>query len=255
MKKFILSALAVLCAMQLGAKDYNASLFGIKSNGTTLNTSSIQKAIDYIHSEGGGRLVFYVGRYLTGSINLRSNVTIQLNEGAVLLGSTNPYDYPIDSSYCALVRAVKVDNVAITGKGVIDGQGREASYNLLDQIQKGIINDPAKYDRPDGSRRARTLYFRECKDVTIDGITLKNSGDWVQTYDQCDRLKINGITEPGRGAFSGKLCCVIFSPNHLSLVRDGPAERRDFLIPHRLPPERHLCCRPGRLPRRKHCLP
>ena len=194
MKKFILSALAVLCAMQLGAKDYNASLFGIKSNGTTLNTSSIQKAIDYIHSEGGGRLVFYVGRYLTGSINLRSNVTIQLNEGAVLLGSTNPYDYPIDSSYCALVRAVKVDNVAITGKGVIDGQGREASYNLLDQIQKGIINDPAKYDRPDGSRRARTLYFRECKDVTIDGITLKNSGDWVQTYDQCDRLKINGIT-------------------------------------------------------------
>ena len=49
MKKFILSALAVLCAMQLGAKDYNASLFGIKSNGTTLNTSSIQKAIDYIH--------------------------------------------------------------------------------------------------------------------------------------------------------------------------------------------------------------
>ena len=135
-----------------------------------------------------------MGRYLTGSINLRSNVTIQLNEGAVLLGSTNPYDYPIDSSYCALVRAVKVDNVAITGKGVIDGQGREASYNLLDQIQKGIINDPAKYDRPDGSRRARTLYFRECKDVTIDGITLKNSGDWVQTYDQCDRLKINGIT-------------------------------------------------------------
>ena len=162
--------------------------------GTPLNASSIQKAIDYIHSEGGGRLVFYVGRYLTGSINLRSNVTIQLNEGAVLLGSTNPYDYPIDSSYCALVRAVKVDNVAITGKGVIDGQGREASYNLLDQIQKGIINDPAKYDRPDGSRRARTLYFRECKDVTIDGITLKNSGDWVQTYDQCDRLKINGIT-------------------------------------------------------------
>lgn len=94
MKKFILSALAVLCAMQLGAKDYNASLFGIKSNGTTLNTSSIQKAIDYIHSEGGGRLVFYVGRYLTGSINLRSNVTIQLNEGAVLLGSTNPVRLP-----------------------------------------------------------------------------------------------------------------------------------------------------------------
>ena len=67
------------------AKDYNASYFGIKSNGTTLNTTSIQAAIDYIHAQGGGRLVFYVGRYLTGSIHLKSNVTIHLNEGAVIV--------------------------------------------------------------------------------------------------------------------------------------------------------------------------
>jgi polygalacturonase len=49
------------------AKDYNASLFGTKSNGTTMNTTSIQKGIDYINENGGGRLVFYVGRYLTGT--------------------------------------------------------------------------------------------------------------------------------------------------------------------------------------------
>ncbi len=78
---------------RISAKDYNASLFGIKSNGTTLNTTSIQKGIDFIHENGGGRLVFYVGRYLTGTIYLKSNVTIQLEEGAILVGSLNPLDY------------------------------------------------------------------------------------------------------------------------------------------------------------------
>ncbi len=72
------------------AKDYTASLFGIYSDGVTLSTRSIQYAIDYIHKNGGGRLVFYVRRYLTGSIHLKSNVTLQLEEGAVLLGSLNP---------------------------------------------------------------------------------------------------------------------------------------------------------------------
>ena len=62
--------------MPLWAKDYPASMFGIKSNGEVMNTNSIQKAIDYISENGGGRLVFKVGRYLTGTIHLKSNVTI-----------------------------------------------------------------------------------------------------------------------------------------------------------------------------------
>ncbi|MCQ5300121.1 glycoside hydrolase family 28 protein, partial [Blautia wexlerae] len=61
-----------------------------------MNTRSIQKAIDFISESGGGRLVFTVGRYLTGSIHLKSNVTIHLGEGAVLVGSTNPYDYDME---------------------------------------------------------------------------------------------------------------------------------------------------------------
>ena len=77
----------------LSAKDYNASMFGVKSNGITLNTNSIQKGIDYISANGGGTLVFYVGRYLTGTIYLKSNVTIRLEEGAILVGSVNPLDY------------------------------------------------------------------------------------------------------------------------------------------------------------------
>ena len=76
-----------------GATLYKASLFGCKSNGTTLNTTSIQRAIDHIASQGGGTLVFEVGRYLTGSIHLRQGVNIQLNEGAILVASPNIHDY------------------------------------------------------------------------------------------------------------------------------------------------------------------
>lgn len=176
------------------AAEYKASFFGIKSNGTTLNTSSIQKAIDYIHDNGGGTLVFYVGRYLTGSIELKSNVHIVLREGAILVGSTNIYDYNIDNpSYTALVYAKNASNISITGKGVIDGQGADVAYNLIDQIHKGIIEDKLQLDRP-ASRRPRGIYLRECNNVVIKEITIKNTADWVQVYDQCENLLIDKIT-------------------------------------------------------------
>src|SRR6476659_656517 len=93
LKKSILVIFLCLQFLFVDAKDYPASLFGIRSDGVTLNTRSIQFAIDYIQQQGGGRLVFDVGRYLTGSIHLKSNVTLHLLEGAVLLGVLNPFDY------------------------------------------------------------------------------------------------------------------------------------------------------------------
>ena len=185
--------LLLFTSWQLQAEDYNASLFGIKSNGTTLNTTAIQKAIDYIHEKGGGQLVFYVGRYLTGTIQLKSNVTINLHEGAVLVGSTNIYDYNIDSPYRALIFADKQEHIGITGKGVIDGQGREVALNLLDQVHKGILQDGLKLDRP-ANYRPRDIYLRECKNVNIEGIMIKNSAEWVQVYDQCQNLTINRVS-------------------------------------------------------------
>lgn len=195
MHKLIISILflALLGPLPLSADDYNASVFGIKSNGTTLNTTAIQKAIDYIHEKGGGQLVFYVGRYLTGSIQLKSNVTIHLKEGAILVGSTNIYDYNIDSPYTALVFAEKADSIAIVGKGVIDGQGRDVAYNLIDQVHKGIISDEMKLDRP-AKRRPKAICFRECTNVEVSGIMIKNAAEWVQLYDQCQNLKIDRIT-------------------------------------------------------------
>jgi hypothetical protein len=184
----------LLSSAEAAPKDYNASLFGIKSNGTTLNTTSIQKAIDYIHDNGGGKLIFYVGRYLTGTIYLKSNVIIQLEEGAILVGSVNPFDYQQNFNWTAMIFALDQNNTGITGKGVIDGQGFQVANNLVDLIHKGIISDPLKYDRPRETIRPQNIYFRGCRNIIIEGITLKDPGSWNQQYDQCRNLIINRIT-------------------------------------------------------------
>ena len=178
----------------LSAKDYNASMFGVKSNGITLNTNSIQKGIDYISANGGGRLVFYVGRYLTGTIYMKSNVTIRLEEGAILVGSVNPLDYEMSHNWTALIFALDQKNIGITGKGVIDGRGFQVAGNLVDLIHKGVISDPLRYDRPRESIRPQNIYFRGCSNVLIQGILLKDPGSWNQQYDQCRNVIIDGIT-------------------------------------------------------------
>src|SRR5215510_13059074 len=128
-RRYLIVALICIQCLQSSAKDYPASLFGIYSDGVTLNTRSIQFAIDYIQQQGGGRLVFDVGRFLTGSIHLKSNVTIHLLEGAVLLGALNPFDYD-RKIFTAFIHAHEQQNIAITGKGVIEGQGREVARNV-----------------------------------------------------------------------------------------------------------------------------
>src|ERR1043165_8213030 len=112
LKKFFIAIVICIQCLQSTGKDYPASLFGIYSDGVTLNTRSIQFAIDYINQQGGGRLVFDVGRFLTGSIHLKSNVTIHLLEGAVLIGSLNPLDYDRDN-FTALLLARDQQNIGI----------------------------------------------------------------------------------------------------------------------------------------------
>lgn len=178
------------------AKDYRASLFGIYSDGKTLNTTSIQFAVNYINANGGGRLVFNVGRYLTGTINLKSNVTLHFDEGAVLLGSTNPFDYEKTAqAWCyALVVAYDQENIGITGKGILDGQGPTVARNVIENIEKGLIKDTYKYGRPSEGNRPMLVYFKRCKDIKINDISYKNSASWNQTYDQCKNLSVDGIT-------------------------------------------------------------
>jgi hypothetical protein len=192
-KKYILLVFITLLALPVLAKDYKASLFGINSDGVTLNTRSIQYAIDFIHERGGGRLVFYVGRYVTGSIYLKSNVTIRLEEGAVLVGSLNPFDYD-KMKWTALIFSIDQTNVGISGKGIIDGRGQQVALNVVANIEKGLLKDSYKDGRPSAENRPVNIYFRNCQDVLIRGITLRNSASWNQNYDHCKNLTIDSVT-------------------------------------------------------------
>ena len=174
------------------AKDYYASMFGIKSNGTTLNTTSIQAAIDYISAEGGGKLIFKVGRYLTGTIELKDNVTIELGEGAVLVGSTNPYDYRKNGGQLGLIISNGARNIGVVGLGVVDGQGRELANNFLAQVAVGVIKDHFPLGRV--SDRPHLFYLLKSKNVTLKGINMRNSACWTCTTDRVDSLLIDGVT-------------------------------------------------------------
>jgi hypothetical protein len=202
MKVWLVSLLMVV-ALQLtvAAKDYNVLSFGAVPDGKTLATTAIQAAIDQAHAEGGGRVVLPRGRYLSGSVVLKSGVEFHLEKGAVLLGSTDPKQYiqlhnNICVGYKALVLAYQAENIAITGKGELDGQGSRLALNIDSLFYIGQI-DSVQYEfpemRPKWFLRPQVIQFFECKNVQITDVTVKNSACWVQTYVLCEDLVISRI--------------------------------------------------------------
>lgn len=179
--------LTVLSQGALCAKDYNASLFGIKSDGITLNTQSIQKAIDFISEKGGGKLKFYVGRYLTGSVQLKSNVSIELNEGAVLVGTTSIYDFLGTQGTKALIVAEGQQNIGVTGKGVIEGQGPAVLEQIAKQIQKGYLKETITQASP------ALIAMNNCSGVNIEGFNLQNACGNVIVLSACQQVRLNGL--------------------------------------------------------------
>jgi len=167
---------------------YNVCDFGAVGNGETLNTKPIQKAIDACADNGGGTVFFPAGSFLSGTLYLYSNVTLHLASGCTLLGSKDLNDYPptvqafrsYTDNYTnkSLIYGEDLSNIAIVGRGVIDGQG--ASFK--------------------GPYKVRPYLIRliTCRNVTVKDITLKNSPMWVQHYLACDDVNISGITVKSR---------------------------------------------------------
>lgn len=195
MQKILLLVLAINFSFQSIAQDYKVTDFGAIPDGVTLNTAIIQGAIDYVTANGGGRLVFTAGNYLSGSIYLKSNVILHLENDAVLLGSTTAFDYIKDPyiGWMSLVFALKQQNIGITGNGTIDGRGFHTATNMVDNIHKGIFTDPLRQNRPNETNRPQNVYFRECENILIKGILLKDPASWNQTYDQCVNLLVDSI--------------------------------------------------------------
>lgn len=184
-------------ALTAEARVYDITDYGAVSDTMRLSTAAVQKAIDSCNAAGGGTVSVPAGNYKIGSIVLRSNVTLNLENGATLYGSTDIADYrPMTTDYVSLrtnvptiqlIYADNASNVAITGLGTIDGRGKA--------FPKLTWND-------EGITRPHLLRLIRCSDVTVSGVTLKNSGCWMQHYLACDRVKIHGITVINRNNYN-----------------------------------------------------
>jgi polygalacturonase len=196
MKTIFIAAFSVLLGLNTVAGEFNILSFGAVADGKTLNTAHIQAAIDKANQEGGGVVIVPAGAFLTGSVVLKTGVELRLEKNAVILGSTNPYDYRGLNRWKALVLADGQENISITGNGTIDGQGRRLALNVDSLFYIGEL-DSVHYNlrrkRPNEFMRPQNIEMVDCKNVTISGITVKNAACWVQTYDKCTDLKIDKI--------------------------------------------------------------
>lgn len=201
MKKHFFTGLALLItAIVMGqAKVVNICDLGAKSSNTTENTAIIQKAIDDVSAAGGGRIVIPAGRFVTGVLHMKSNVEIHLEKYAVLAGSTRRSDYGIPDA-TALLLADKVHDIAITGQGIIDGQGEKIIEDIYRMLNAGTLQDkewqtenPWHQVRPEERNRPKIINFTNSSNITIKGITIRNSPNWVQRYDKCSNMLIDSI--------------------------------------------------------------
>jgi len=164
--------------------------YGAKADGTTKDTAAIQKAIDTCAAKGGGTVRLTAGTYLSAPIVLKSNITLQLDKGATLLGSPDHTDYPEITEFRlpgvqALVSATNAENVSIAGKGTIDGQG-ESWWSMMRSFHDaGVMGNP--HPRP------RLVVFDHCKHVRIEGVTIQNSPMWQVVPYYSDDVVIHNI--------------------------------------------------------------
>lgn len=213
--------------------------FGAVGDGTTLNTEAFEKAFDALEKMGGGRLVVPDGIWFTGPIGLKSNTELHLADNAVIVFSTDQNLYPIiDTNFEGLdvrrclspVHAENAHDIAITGNGVIDGNGaawrevkrRKVGDDIWNPLVKsgGVLSEDGSVWYPDeGYRKARLtagslnfpdptldeneiktflrpvlMSLRECENILLEGVTFQNSPCWNLHPLWCRNIIIKDIT-------------------------------------------------------------
>lgn len=173
---------------------YNVKTYGAIGDGQTVCTSAFQNAINAASQNGGGKVVVPAGYYVTGQLVLKSGVNLHLEDKATILGSTDRRDYN-NKLPLALIAAKGEQNIAITGKGVINGHGRELVENMLYLLGEGIITDAEwKLKRPSENNRPNIIKFVNCNNINIKGVTIKDASGWVQNYSNCSNVTVDSIT-------------------------------------------------------------
>jgi len=191
--------------------------YGAKRDGRTLDTKAINQAISACSMDGGGTVDFPAGTYLSGSIDLLKNVTLNLEAGAVIEGSTNLGDYAAETgpngepSRAGLLTARNANNIAITGRGVIEGNGMFfVDPNKVKLIEEGADYDKKftrqgddfmnpKYGTADGpleplDRPNNLIRIYDCTNILISGVTIRNSPIWTVHFVRCERVNVTGVS-------------------------------------------------------------
>jgi len=221
-------------APRFPARLFKVTDFGARGDRTTLNTAAFAKAIAECAKEGGGRVEVPPGNYLTGAIHLKSNVELHVTEGATLLFDTNPSSYPMVftrwegmelMNYSPLIYAHGEKNIAITGKGTLDGQASAAHWWAWKGPWGGTVAYGWKQGMPDQRPARKKLFdmteaavpvkdrvFGEgsmlrppfiqpyaCENVLIEGIRVRNSPFWNIHPVLCKNVILRGVSVYGHG--------------------------------------------------------
>jgi polygalacturonase len=201
----------ILFSAQANAKTFLANDYGARGDGATLDTVPIQKAIDAAAKQDG-TVTLKPGNYLTGSLFLKSGTTLQLDEGVALIGSQKLDDYPtlptriagIEMTWpAALINVRDQQQVTITGKGTIDGDGPiwwKSYWDLRAVYEPKGLRWAADYD----ARRPRLILLQNSYGIYLGGgILLKRSGFWTVQVLYSEQVTIDGVVirnnEGGKG--------------------------------------------------------
>ena len=213
-RDFLSTAIPIVGGMVMLGDRYTNALttsksildYGAKPDGKTLSTKAIQRAIDAVFQAGGGTVAVPGGTFLTGLIELKSRVTLNLAEGSTLLGSTSMEDYSFEPGSSGhggpnprhLIFAMNADNVTISGSGRIDGQGPsfwEPSNKpplAEDQQWAGVASHDLVVKQ--GGHPSPTLLFVNCRQLSIQGIHVENAPGWTLSIVNSDNVDIRGIS-------------------------------------------------------------
>ena len=192
------------------AAEFRVADYGAKGDGKTLDTASIQKAIDAA-AAAKGTVVFHPGVYLSGSLFLKSGVHLRVDQGVEIRGAQDLAAYPvmftrvagIEMNWpAALINVYQQSGVRISGKGVIDGDGKiwwDKYWSLRKEYEPKKLRWAADYD----CMRPRLIQIYKSSNVDLQGLTLKRSGFWTVHICFSRKVTVGGITirnnEGGRG--------------------------------------------------------
>ena len=189
----------IVVSVSAQQKVYLVTTYGAIGDGKTSNTIAIQKAIDQASAAGGGRVLIPAGKFVTGVLTIKSGVDLHLATNAELLATTKRIDYGAGKA-SALLIADGQKNIAITGAGIIDGQGDVLLEDIFTMLKAGTLKDEEwqGYNewgqmRPEEDNRPRLISFRNCTNIIVKNITLKDGLCWIQDYRSCTDMVIDSI--------------------------------------------------------------